>query len=55
MNSVSSNDLTLFTPLIQYYYNENRVCNYHFLAIYLLLGFFTLLVLGLLIYYIVFM
>ena len=50
MNSVSSNDLTIFTPLIQY--NENEVC-YNFLPIYILMGCFTLAVGGFLVYYFV--
>ena len=50
MNSVSSNDLTIFTPLIEY--SENEVC-YQFLPVYIVFGCFTLAVAGFLTYYFV--
>ncbi len=50
MNSVSSSNLTILTPLIEY--NENEVF-YNFIPIYILMGCFTLAVVGFLVYYFV--
>ena len=52
MNSVRSNDLTFFTPLIEY--NENKVCNHKFAPLCGIITFFTPLVVVLVIYYFVF-